>query len=357
MLSLATVLFALAASAFPLASTSNFTSSGNQSLASVDSRSSCTEGQLVCRGQTQWGLCNHGAVIFQAVAAGTICVNGQIQHAGGQNGPRPASPPPHRPTHAPAPPAHRPTSHPSAPRPAPHPAPRPAPHPAPHPPHPAPPIAPGGYVMHTGNGAISAGWPAATKFPAFETLWAANVPVMQKSCTQFRQPNNSPQEIADIKTAVQSVAQSTGVDARFVLAIMMQESKGCVRVWSTSLSVGNPGLMQSHSGSGSCNTGTSTVAGTVQNPCPASQITQMVQDGVAGTSSGPGLKQAIAQSGATDATKYYKAARIYNSGSIAASGKLGQGGATHCYSSDIANRLTGRLTGGPTGCHLDPTTW
>lgn len=38
---------------------------------------------------------------------------------------------------------------------------------------------------------------------------------------------------------------------------------------------------------------------------------------------------------------YLQAARIYNSGSIAPSGNLEDGIATHCYSSDIANRLTG----------------
>ena len=49
---------------------------------------------------------------------------------------------------------------------------------------------------------------------------------------------------------------------------------------------------------------------------------------------------------------YYKAARIYNSGSIASTKNLGQGIATHCYASDIANRLTGWATG-PSSCTPD----
>ncbi|KAF2757456.1 hypothetical protein EJ05DRAFT_500993 [Pseudovirgaria hyperparasitica] len=38
-----------------------------------------TDGALVCNGSEQWGLCNHGAVQWQPVAAGTTCANGAIQ--------------------------------------------------------------------------------------------------------------------------------------------------------------------------------------------------------------------------------------------------------------------------------------
>lgn len=65
----------------------------------------------------------------------------------------------------------------------------------------------------------------------------------------------------------------------------MQESKGCVRVRTTSspgAAVRNPGLMQSHNGPGSCSDQTS---------CPPSAIEQMIRDGAAGTPSGDGLKQ------------------------------------------------------------------
>jgi hypothetical protein len=43
---------------------------------------------------------------------------------------------------------------------------------------------------------------------------------------------------------------------------------------------------------------------------------------------------------ASESTAFYKAAIIYNTGAIAQSGNLEDGGATHCYASDIANRLT-----------------
>ena len=169
---------------------------------------------------------------------------------------------------------------------------------------------------------------------------------MFESCTQFGQANNSPQEVGDIYNAIEATAQATGVDHRFILAIIMQESKGCVRVPTTNYGVRNPGLMQDHDGTGTCN------EGGVQDPCPTSEIYQMVSDGTAGTAAGDGLAATINQSGASDVSAFYKAARTYNSGSIDPSGNLGAGIATHCYASDIANRLTGWVFA-PTSCTLD----
>ncbi|KAJ5922500.1 Peptidoglycan-binding Lysin subgroup [Penicillium verrucosum] len=166
------------------------------------------------------------------------------------------------------------------------------------------------YAVMGGNGDPSDGWPSLGQWSEYETL--------------------------DINTSIKSVASETGVDPRFILAIIMQESKGCVRVQSTNNGVVNTGLMQSHAGEGSCNKD-----GSKTTPCPSSMIKQMIKDGTAGTTQGDGLKQCFeSQSGGTS-TKYFKAARTYNSGSIDSSGNLGQGGATHCYASDIANRVRG----------------
>ncbi|KAM3073688.1 hypothetical protein ACMFMG_004428 [Clarireedia jacksonii] len=197
------------------------------------------------------------------------------------------------------------------------------------------------YTVYGGNGETSAGWPDQSAWmSSFDTMFEDNHAVLSASCTQFGVENNSEDEIKDLKESIQEVSQSTGIDSRFIMAIMMQESNGCVRAPTTAYSHANPGLMQSNQGNGSCNTGTS-----VLNPCPKSQIVQMLTDGTAGTAAGDGLKQCLAQAGCSDVSKYYKAARIYNSGSIAADGNLGGGVATHCYSSDIANRLTGWYTG------------
>ena len=109
------------------------------------------------------------------------------------------------------------------------------------------------------------------------------------------------------------------------MAVMMQESHGCVNVGTTSNGVTNPGLMQSHNG-------------VKFNAADATNsITQMIKDGVTGTSSGDGLVQLINQYGDP-----WKAARAYNSGSIAPSGNLNDGnGATASYVMDVANRLRG----------------
>ena len=197
------------------------------------------------------------------------------------------------------------------------------------------------YTMYNGDGSTSQGWPSQSDWMDFDSMFQANMQDLTISCEDsFAVPNNSPEEIANLKSAIQSVAQSSGVDERFILAIVMQESEGCVRAPTTTWSVSNPGLMQSHAGSGTCNSGSS-----VSNPCPMSEITQMLKDGTTGTSSGDGLQQCLQQANTGSVSQYYVAARIYNSGSVPSSGDLGAPGSTPCYASDIANRLTGWSTG------------
>lgn len=176
--------------------------------------------------------------------------------------------------------------------------------------------------------------------------FAASLPILSKSCAQYpgSPANNLDSENNDLKTAIKTVAGESGVDARYIFAVVMQESNGCVRAPTTNYGVTNPGLMQSHNGPGSCNRD-----GNVQNPCPLSEITTMIRDGTQGTPDGDGLKQLLGKTGTNTDSKYYIAARMYNSGSVAASKNLGDGIATHCYATDIANRLIGWSTGA-TGC-------
>ncbi|KAE9993316.1 hypothetical protein EG327_005510 [Venturia inaequalis] len=194
------------------------------------------------------------------------------------------------------------------------------------------------YRMYTGTGQ-STSWPSMEQWVStFDEMFTINMKVITTGCTQFNVAVNSAQETSNIATGIKTVATETGIDSRFILAILLQESNGCVRAPTTSYGVRNPGLMQDHDGSATCNE-----AGRIQNPCPASTIKQMIRDGVAGTPAGDGLVQTMAKAGgyATSTSKYYVSARIYNSGSLAANGDLGAGIATHCYVSDVANRLTG----------------
>jgi hypothetical protein len=177
-----------------------------------------------------------------------------------------------------------------------------------------------------------------------------NIPQIQQSCSTYSQPAPTTEEIRDLYNAIQQVAVATKVDHRFILAIIMQESSGCPRAaTSTSPSgVKNPGLMQDHNGTNSCNHD-----GKVQTPCPASTIEAMVNDGTAGTDGGDGLAGIINQiGGGSNVQVYYEAARYYNAGFLDKSGDLGAPGATRCYASDIANRLIGWTTS-PRTCDLD----
>ena len=161
---------------------------------------------------------------------------------------------------------------------------------------------------------------------------------MFTSCEAFGVDDDSGPEVGAIWDSIEAVAADTGVDHRFILATIMQESGGCVRVPTTNYGVRNPGLMQDHNGDATCN---SDITGEVDDPCPTSVITQMISDGTGGTNDGDGLANCINESGLSDDSDFYRAARLYNSGSIDDSGNLEAGIATHCYSSDIANRLTG----------------
>ena len=206
------------------------------------------------------------------------------------------------------------------------------------------------YKFYQGDGSSGAGWPATSDWVSFDDMFEANKAVMKTSCSSiFGVADNSDDEISAIHDSIEAVAQASKVDHRFILAVIMQESKGCVRVKTTNYGVRNPGLMQDHDGDATCNDDRTNQ---ISNPCPSDTIAQMISEGTGGTAAGDGLAQGINQAGGNDVSAFYKAARIYNSGSIDASGDLGAGIATHCYASDVANRLTGWVSA-PSGCTLD----
>ena len=336
-----------------------------------------TDGALICSSDgSKFAICSWGHAAFQAVAAGTTCVC-----TGGDNNlctiaaadsaasnPSPPGPPaPPAPkhsspahTHSHSSQVHKPSLKPHKPSsPAPKPSkPAPKPSPPPHKPSSAPPTysnstapppssGPWTYKTYLGDGSPSEGWPTSNQWVSFDALWTSNLASrISTSCSAFSEPNNSAQESEEIRTAILAEAKTCGVDPRLALAQMIQESGGCVRVPTTNYGVVNPGLFQSHNGAGTC---------VGANPCPDSEIKLMVADGISGTADGDGLKGVIAQAtqeGYQGVAADYAGLRIYNSGSIAASGKLEDGIATHCYVSDIANRLMGWTTG-TTGWTLD----
>ncbi|KAF3931162.1 hypothetical protein ABW19_dt0200313 [Dactylella cylindrospora] len=187
------------------------------------------------------------------------------------------------------------------------------------------------YTYYSG---LSANFPDKSKWLSFQALFEANIPILKQSCGwNGWGPNNGDRHITWIKRYVQQVARDSLVDHRIIFAVIMQESGGCLRAPTTNNGVINPGIMQSHNG-------------VAFNPAaPVTTIRQMIIDGTQGTAYGYGLVQLINQYG-----DLWMALRGYNSGSIHPSGDLSQGnGATPCYVSDIANRLTG-WTLGPNLC-------
>ncbi|KAK5715315.1 hypothetical protein LTR17_016831 [Elasticomyces elasticus] len=161
---------------------------------------------------------------------------------------------------------------------------------------------------------------------------AANFPDASKGLQNLVQAERSRTEqfkkmIEEIYEAIQNRSTASLVDHRFILAIILQESGGCPRAGTTTSSGGvtNPGLMQSHDGH------------EYNAAHSADSILAMIQDGTQGTANGDGLVQNMNMYGSP-----YSAARGYNSGYIPTSGNLSEAaGATACYVSDVANRLTG----------------
>lgn len=201
----------------------------------------------------------------------------------------------------------------------------------------APPSTGKGYVNYSGP---ASNFPNPNSWASWDNLWKENQRLMKF--------HDSDSEIALIKSSIETVAKSSGVDHRVILCIIVQESGGNVRVptvseisnkspkcltmltpHQTNNGVRNPGLMQSHNG-------------VEFNPNdPAGSILQMIRDGTEGTKDGDGLKQLKAKYG-----NYYEAFRAYNSGSVNKADLNDPVGATAGYVRDAANRLMGHVWDG-----------
>ncbi|TVY17632.1 hypothetical protein LARI1_G004879 [Lachnellula arida] len=200
---------------------------------------------------------------------------------------------------------------------------------------------------YTGDG--DRGWPTRDEWLSIGELWSKNYDIMGKYCSDINGVATMPTsdtEKAAIKAAIiKSASENNGLDARFIFAVMMQESEGCVRTVDTHSPDGirNPGLMQSHNGKHACYS--------LQEACPDAMIAGMIMDGAGGTADqhggGDGLVQCLAKAkemGAKEgsAQQYYIAARLYNSGPNSYTfGKPLENGQTSSYVSDIANRFRG----------------
>lgn len=162
----------------------------------------------------------------------------------------------------------------------------------------------------------------ASNFPNDTSKWASWDALWTKASGQMA-GNSSAEQIGWIKEGIQAEADKTGIDPRFILAVVMQESGGNVHVGATNNGVNNPGLMQSHDGASFDGSKAS--------------VLQMIKDGVEGTSSGDGLIQGVQKTG-----NLFAAARLYNSGQMNEGNLSDAMGATGSYCSDLANFVMGR---------------
>lgn len=127
------------------------------------------------------------------------------------------------------------------------------------------------------------GWPTIDQWLSFRDIWAKNVKGMG-TCSDATQAPTTDDEKKDILASIKDVSQKTGVDSRYILATILQESSGCVRAGITlspgSVAVPNPGLMQDHNGTHTCFDKPA--------PCPKDTIMGMLMDGTNGTLDLPG---------------------------------------------------------------------
>ncbi|PGH04110.1 hypothetical protein AJ80_08572 [Polytolypa hystricis UAMH7299] len=153
----------------------------------------------------------------------------------------------------------------------------------------------------------------------FEKLVEVNTPRMLEVQTQA--------EIDTMVAAVKQNAKTTGLDPRAIFALIIQESKGNVRIHAGD-GGRSKGLMQIHSGP-TCEN--------IEN-CSSDLIQSMVSTGTLGNQYASGLKTCYDRYG----KDYAKAFRCYNSGSVINELDLVQAGvSTPSYVSDVGNRLRG----------------
>ena len=215
------------------------------------------------------------------------------------------------------------------------------------------------YTEYDGDGSAADRWPKMSDWLSFQAQISNLQTVIGQNCPDGV-PSNSQAETTQLVNSILTVGAGTFLDPRWILATVMQESNGCVRVKTNLLNNPKTGVLQSYYGRTSCNHN-----GTLEIPCPAATIQQMIMNGAVAAVDGITLVSALnLATGMFDfepGQAFYRASRLYNSGpgslTPAMNGDLGRAldGASRCYSSDIANRLIGWTNGngGRSPCTLD----
>ncbi|KAF2440413.1 hypothetical protein P171DRAFT_100427 [Karstenula rhodostoma CBS 690.94] len=174
-------------------------------------------------------------------------------------------------------------------------------------------------------------FPGQDKWLTLDQLWAINEPVIETV-------NGGSTYNDDLQIAIKEVASDSKVDARLILAIIMQESSGNISIHCTETTA--CGLMQ-HRGSAPFS---------AYNP--KISIKNMIEDGIYGTPGVPGFLSyfncdASAPSELTWVNTQlingnpYAAAHVYNTGHIDDVNLSTDKGKSNYYAHDILSRLQG----------------
>lgn len=192
---------------------------------------------------------------------------------------------------------------------------------------------------HCAGPSISA-YPPQDQWLSWPDLWTINAPVITKA-------NGGDTYTTQIQSAVTSVAAQSKIDARLILAIIMQESSGNLNVPCSGPTNQDCGLMQIRGGS---------------TYASSKNITLMVEEGVFGTShpspgyldyfnADPSLSWIDFAAAGVGAGDPYAAAHVYNVGGLSSSDLTqapGWGG-PNAYANDVVSRLMG-WSGEQGGC-------
>lgn len=88
------------------------------------------------------------------------------------------------------------------------------------------------YTQYLGSGAPSDCWPLKDQWVSFENMFSCNEQVISSSCPDPG-ADGSEDEVEDSYDGIQQVSLETSIDQRFILAVIMEESLGCIRVHPT----------------------------------------------------------------------------------------------------------------------------
>ncbi|KAG9386241.1 hypothetical protein A1F94_002991 [Pyrenophora tritici-repentis] len=144
------------------------------------------------------------------------------------------------------------------------------------------------YRVFRDDGSPSAGWPAQEDWLPFDDAWLVALPQIGNSCyNNGWGPNNTPTESLASRSSILSTATKSSIPAEFILVIIMQESRDCVRAPTTEYAGNqNPGLMQT-AGHASCHPSNAEP----MSQCPNNMIGDMINEGTMGRGLGMNLRE------------------------------------------------------------------